>query len=82
MVPVTSNPGPLTSTRLGLQRLQASAEDPYEAGTEPPRVHQRVIDNLGAIDAQVEDLHDAFLEELEVEECANAEDNNILTAVA
>ena len=36
----------------------------------------------GLLIPEVEDLHDAFLKELEIEECANAEDNNILTAVA
>lgn len=82
VVAVTSNPDPLTSTQLGLQRLQVAGEDSYEAGTAPPRVHQRVIDGLETVDAKVEDLHDALLKELEVEERASGEDNDDPAAIA
>jgi hypothetical protein len=52
VVAVTSG---VTTTSLGLQRLQGAQEDTYEPGTAPPRAHQRSIDALDALDPEVED---------------------------
>jgi len=68
----------ITTTQLGLQRLEESGEDRYEPGTARPRAHQRIIDGLEAVNPEVEDIHDALLRDLEAEEREDAEDNGIL----
>jgi hypothetical protein len=56
----TSTPA-VTTTKLGLLRLQEVEEDLYEPGTAPPRAYQRIIDALDSVDPEVEDTHDALL---------------------
>lgn len=57
----------VTTTKLGLRRLQEAGEDAYEPGTVPPRAHQRSIDALDAVNPEVEDAHDALLADGEAE---------------
>ena len=70
----TANPR-VTSTMLGLQRLeQAGRDDLYEPGTAAPRACNRFIDALDTVDPYIEDAYDKALEAAEAAEVAARED--------
>ena len=75
----TANPE-VTSTMLGLQRLeQAGKDDLYEPGTAAPRACNRFFDALDTIDPYVEDGYDEALEAAEAAAREDLEDAAILT---
>ena len=70
----------VTSTMLGLQRLeQASNDDVYEPGTAAPRACNRFFDALDTIDPYVEDDYDEALEAAEAVAREDLEGTAILT---
>lgn len=67
----------VTSTDLGLRRIEQYGEDTYEPGTAAPRAYQRVIAGLECVDPEVEDLHDAILADADAAKATDAEDDGV-----
>ena len=76
--PTGSSLPEVTTTELGLGRIDLTGQDTYEPGTAAPRAHQQVIAGLETVDPEVEDLHDALLADLAAEEAAELEDIRVL----
>lgn len=71
-VGVTADPD-VTSTKLGLQRLEQAGKDLYEPGTAAARGCNRFVDALD-VNADVEDGHDAALAAAEAAAWEDLED--------
>ena len=72
---ITTANSRVTSTTLGLQRLeQAGRDDLHEPGTAAPRACNRFIDALDTVDPYIEDAYDKALEAAEAAETVARED--------